>query len=148
MRRGADAVMASGEPMRVVDLASGGGVLTNPLASRAYTDMMEAACMSVLVVDQVPGQAPVTLDALAPVLDDILVQWSNVRRCVGAGRRGLLLTCGPFRGAAPWMGWLDEWLEKQFGMQRLTMCTTSAECTCAPTAADSRAGAVAGALAG
>ncbi|GFR46326.1 hypothetical protein Agub_g7893, partial [Astrephomene gubernaculifera] len=49
---------------------------------RMYTDMLEAACMAVIKVDLAPGQLDVRLDTMAQVLDDIVVQWSDLaHRC-------------------------------------------------------------------
>ncbi|GIL56568.1 hypothetical protein Vafri_11902, partial [Volvox africanus] len=52
------------------------GITAQP--QKVYTDMHEAACMAVIKVELAPGQLDVRLDPLAQVLDDIVVQWSDL----------------------------------------------------------------------
>jgi len=43
------------------------------------TEMLEAACIAIVRIEQHEGQAPGSLEVLAEALDDVIVIWNQVR---------------------------------------------------------------------
>ena len=64
------------------------------------TEMLEAACVAIVRIEQLDGQASGALELLAEALDDTIVVWNQVCVCVCfGGEPGIVSTTAPWKQA-------------------------------------------------